>query len=48
MTQHHHVGEAHPSPAISLSLLRLSLPKRIGLAAALIALMWTAYFWATH
>jgi hypothetical protein len=49
MTHHHHVeGEAHPSPPISPSLLRLSAPGRLSLAAALIALIWAAFYWATH
>ena len=43
---HHHGGTAHPSPALSPSLLRLSVPKRLALAGALIALIWLAVFWA--
>jgi hypothetical protein len=45
---HHHDGEAHPSPAIAPSLIRLSAPSRLALAGALIALIWAAYFWATR
>ncbi len=48
MTQHHHAGHVHPSPTISPSLLRLSLPQRIGIAALVIALIWTAALWAMH
>ena len=48
MTYHHHAGEPHPAPAISLSLLRLSAPQRLAIAAVLIALMWTAFFWAVR
>ena len=45
---HHHAGEAHPSPPISPSLLRLSAPGRLSLAAGLVALIWAAFYWATH
>jgi hypothetical protein len=48
MTHHHHAGEAHPSPALSPSLLRLSAPRRLALASALIALIWVAVLWATR
>jgi hypothetical protein len=48
MTHHHHTGPAHPSPTISPSLLRLSLPQRIAIAGALIALLWATVLWATH
>ena len=47
MTHHHHAGATHPSPALSPSLLRLSAPKRLALAGALIALIWVAVLWAT-
>jgi len=43
---HHHAGEAHPSPSISPSLIRLSAPGRLAIAVALIALIWAAFFWA--
>src|ERR1700722_6348395 len=46
MTHHHHAGGAHPSPALSPSLLRLSVPKRLALAGGLIALIWVAVLWA--
>jgi hypothetical protein len=48
MTHHHHAGDAHPSPALSPSLLRLSAPRRLALAGALIALIWVAVLWATR
>jgi len=48
MAHHHHAGAAHPSPALSPSLLRLSAPKRLALAGALIALIWVAVLWATR
>jgi len=46
MTHHHHAGEPHPAPTILLSLLRMSAPQRLAIAAVLIGLMWTAFFWA--
>jgi hypothetical protein len=46
MTHHHHASEAHPSPTLSPSLLRLSVPRRLALAGALIALIWAAVLWA--
>jgi len=48
MTHHHHAGEPHPAPTISPSLLRLSAPRRLAIAGALIALIWAAFFWATR
>jgi hypothetical protein len=48
MTHHHHAGEAHPSPTLSPSLLRLSVAQRLALAGALIALIWVAVLWATR
>jgi hypothetical protein len=45
---HHHEGEAHPSPAITPSLIRLSAPRRLALVGAMIALIWAACFWATR
>ena len=50
MTEHHHhpSGAAHPSPAVSPSLLRLSALQRLGIAAALIVLIWAAALWAMH
>jgi hypothetical protein len=48
MTHHHHAGTAHPSPVLSPSLLRLSAPKRLALAGALMALIWVAVLWATR
>ena len=46
MTHHHHPGHLHPSPRLSPSLLRLSVPQRLGLAGILIVLVWAAAFWA--
>jgi hypothetical protein len=48
MTYHHHGGPTHPSPTISPSLLRLSVPERIAIAVVLIMLLWAATLWATH
>jgi hypothetical protein len=49
MTHHHHDGGApHPSPAIAPSLLRLSAPRRLAIAGALIALIWAGFLWATR
>jgi len=45
---HHHGGEAHPSPTISPSLLRLSVPARMAAAGVLVALIWAAALWAVH
>jgi hypothetical protein len=43
---HHHAGHAHPPAAVAPSILRLSVPQRLGFAAMLIALLWAAAFWA--
>jgi hypothetical protein len=48
MTHHHHGGAPHPSPAVSPSLLRLSVAQRLLGAGVLIALIWAAFFWATR
>ncbi|HEX4409262.1 MAG TPA: hypothetical protein VH206_10870 [Xanthobacteraceae bacterium] len=45
---HHHAGEAHPSPALSPSLLRLSVPQRLALAGLMIAVIWAAVIWAVR
>jgi hypothetical protein len=45
---HHHAGEAHPSPTLSPSLIRLSVPQRLMLAGLLIGVIWAAVFWAVH
>jgi hypothetical protein len=45
---HHHAGAPHPSPAISPSLMRLSLARRLAIAALPIALIWAAFLLATH
>lgn len=47
MTHHHHGAAGHPSPALPPSLLRLSAVARLGVAAALIALIWASFLWAT-
>jgi hypothetical protein len=47
MTHHHHdPGQAHPSPKISPSLLRLSVPERLAVAGLPLALVWVATLWA--
>jgi hypothetical protein len=43
---HHHAGHAHPPAALRASILRLSAPQRLGVAAVVIALLWLAAFWA--
>jgi hypothetical protein len=45
-THHHHPGHAHPPSAVHTSLLRLSAGRRMAFAAALIALLWAAAYWA--
>jgi hypothetical protein len=44
---HHHAGEAHPSPTISPSLLRLSAPQRLAVAGIVIAVIWAAVLLTT-
>jgi hypothetical protein len=46
MIHHHHGGEAHPSPALLPSLLRLSLSARLALACGPIAMILIATLWA--
>jgi hypothetical protein len=46
MAHHHHAGDAHPSPALSPSLLRFSAGHRLAVAGALIALIWATALWA--
>ena len=43
---HHHPGHVHPPASVHPSILRLSVLQRLGFAAALIALVWAAAFWA--
>jgi hypothetical protein len=43
---HHHPGEGHLPAAISPSILRMSVVQRLGIAAALIVLLWGAVLWA--
>jgi hypothetical protein len=47
MTHHHHHDDVpHPAAAIGASLLRLSAPQRLAIAAIVIALPWAAFWWA--
>jgi hypothetical protein len=46
MTHHHHGTTPHPAAAISPSLLRFSVLQRLAIAGALVALIWTAFWWA--
>ncbi len=48
MTHHNHGGAPHPSPAILPSLLRFSVSQRLAIAGTLTALIWAAFWWATH
>jgi hypothetical protein len=48
MTHHHHHSDAHPSPTISPSLLRLSVPRRMAVAGVLVVLIWAVALWAMH
>jgi hypothetical protein len=43
---HHHAGHVHPPAAVSMSLLRLSIWQRLGIAAVMIALIWLTAIWA--
>ena len=43
---HHHPGHLHPPASVAPSILRMSLWQRLSFAAVLIALMWSAAFWA--
>jgi hypothetical protein len=45
---HHHSGGVHPPASVHPSILRMSVPQRLGFAVALIALVWAAAFWATR
>jgi len=45
---HHHPGHVHPPAQVHPSILRLSAAQRLACAAALIALVWLAVFWATR
>jgi hypothetical protein len=47
MTHHHHQHDVpHPSAAIGASFLRLSGARRLAVAGLVIALLWTAFWWA--
>ena len=43
---HRHAGAVHPPAATHPSILRLSGFHRLGFAAAVVALLWLAVFWA--
>ena len=43
---HHHPGHIHPPASVHPSILRLSAFGRLAVAAVLIALLWSAVFWA--
>jgi len=43
---HHHPGHVHPPASVHPSILRQSAWQRLGFAAALIVLLWSAVFWA--
>ena len=44
---HHHHPPALPIPAaLQASILRLSAPQRLGVAALMIVMLWLAAFWA--
>jgi len=43
---HHHPGHVHPPASVHPSILRLSAFGRLAVAAVLIALLWSAVFWA--
>jgi len=44
--QHHHPGHVHPPASVHPSILRLSVPERLGASAVVIALIWAVAFWA--
>jgi len=47
MTHHHHpAGRPHERASVSPSILRLSAGERLAGAAVLIAILWSAVFWA--
>jgi len=43
---HHHPGHVHPPASVHPSILRLSVPERLGASAVVIALIWAVAFWA--
>ena len=43
---HHHPGHIHPPASLHPSILRLSALQRLGFAAVLIAVLWSAVLWA--
>jgi hypothetical protein len=47
MTHHHHPsGDAHPSPRVGWSLLRLSALERLAAMLVVCVLLWSAVWWA--
>jgi hypothetical protein len=47
MSHHHHAADhAHPSPAMPVSLLRMSALQRLIAALAVSALLWVTVWWA--
>ena len=47
-THHHHrhPGHGHPPAPATLSLLRMSVARRLAIAAGLIAALWLGVIWA--
>jgi hypothetical protein len=43
---HHPPGHTHPPASVHPSILRLSALQRLGFAAVLIAVLWSAVLWA--
>jgi hypothetical protein len=43
---HHRPGEGHPPATIGTSILRMSVPQRLVVAAVLIAALWGVVGWA--
>lgn len=43
---HHHPGHSHPPAAATVSLLRMSVARRLAVAAGLIVLVWVGVYWA--
>jgi hypothetical protein len=43
---HHPPGHIHPPASVQPSILRLSALQRLGFAAVVIAVLWSAVLWA--
>lgn len=43
---HGHARHVHDAPELSGSMLRASAAARLGVAAAIVAVIWAAVFWA--